>query len=83
MEVDETYISGRFRSFHYNQRQERRLLPYWGRIVVAGARERETRRVRVEVIPDTMSDTLIDFVTRYVDLDQAMLYTDDALAYSR
>ena len=63
VEVDETYVGGRFRSLHYRQRQERRLLPHWGRMIVVGARERESGHVWDSVIPDTTTETLMGFVT--------------------
>ena len=74
VEVDETYVGGR----------KRRGTPGRGAVgkaVVAGVKERKTRRVRAEVVPDVKKATLHGFIGANVE-PQANVYTDELRSYA-
>ena len=72
-EVDETYVGGK----------KDPSLPGRGPVgkaVVAGAKERETKRVRARTIPNTKKPTLHEFVADSVS-PTATVYTDELRSY--
>ncbi|MCY3775221.1 MAG: IS1595 family transposase [Candidatus Aminicenantes bacterium] len=81
VEADECYVGGRFRSLHAAQRRESRLQPHWGRMVVIGVRERESRICRARLIQNTTEDTILNFIARNVQPFTARLYTDGSALY--
>ena len=52
-----------------------------GKAVVAGAKDRATKRVSAEVVPDTTRLTLSNYVAAHAAPD-AMIYTDESASYS-
>ena len=81
-EVDETYMGGKRKNMSNAQR---RALKDTGRgaggkTAVIGIKDRATNQIRAEVITETDSETLQDFVEENTEMD-AMVYTDDASAY--
>jgi transposase-like protein len=77
VEVDETYIGG--------ERPGPTGRGALGKVIVAGAvdiRGKYANRVRLKVIPNVTSDTLINFVKSNVE-EGSMVKTDDWRAYSR
>lgn len=80
VEVDETYLGGK----RHNQRSKPRL-PIKGRGVVGkeivvGMRDRRTKQVRLEHLPNTKRKTLHKFVKKYAR-DGVKLYTDEHASY--
>ena len=72
-EVDETYVGGK----------KRPGLPGRGAVgkaVVAGAKERDSRRVHARVVPNVRQHTLHAFVHENVD-PKAQVYTDELASY--
>ena len=82
VEVDETYAGGKRRNM---SNAKRKALAGTGRgavgkTAVVGMKDRDTNQVRAEVVTETASETLQDFVEENTEKD-AMIYTDDAAAY--
>ncbi len=80
VEVDETYMGGLERNKH--ARDKLRLgRGGIGKTIVAGVRDRATKRVAAEVVPDTTRLTLGSFVSAHA-MPDAMVYTDESASYS-
>ena len=78
VEADESYFGGKERNKHTNKKLHVRGTA--GKAIVAGVRDRESGRVRVEVVPDASAPTLQTLVQDSITLD-ATLYTDELAAY--
>ena len=72
VEVDETYVGGRKRGGPGRGTA--------GKAVVAGARERTSRLVRANVVPNIKKGTLHDYVRDNVD-EEATVFTDELASY--
>ncbi len=82
VEVDETYVGGKRRNMSNSKRKElagtgRGAV---GKTAVVGMKDRDANQVRAEVITETDSETLQDFVENNAEED-AKVFTDDAAAY--
>ena len=82
VEADESYLGGRRRNM---SNRKRKALQDTGRgavgkTAVVGIKDRASNQVRAKVVEHTDSATLQGFVRNNVDPD-AIVYTDDALAY--
>lgn len=69
IEVDETFIGGRYQNMH---RSRRTRLPNGlkadkGKAVVMGMLERDIRRVRAKVIPDVTRETLQNEILNQIE----------------
>ena len=73
VEVDETFVGGK---------KKRRIKGRGaiGKAIVMGAKERDTKRVRARVVPDTKKETARQFVLESMDPD-ATLLTDQLPSY--
>ena len=80
VEVDETYVGGKFKNMHGDVRRERRQQPDLGKTIVVGAKDRATGRVHGQVIEDATAPTLTDYIRGKAAPD-ATIYTDEAKAY--
>ena len=79
VEADETFVGGRESNKHESDRfHEGRGVV--GKTAVAGVKDRATRQVRAQVVPDTTGETLRGFVASHTQPD-AMVYTDGEPAY--
>ena len=79
VEADETYIGGK----ESNKHESRKLKAGRGTVgktPVAGVKDRQTNKVRTEVVESTNKRTLQNFVVRHTTAE-AMVYTDEAAAY--
>ena len=79
VEADETYVGGRETNKHASQKLNQGRGPV-GKTAVAGVKDRTTGQVSAAVVPDTTRATLQGFVRDRTAPD-AMVYTDDAMAY--
>ena len=84
VEVDETYVGGKIRNMHRSKVREK----YKGhpvhataaKAIVAGMLDREQRKVRAKVIPNTRRDTLQNMILDGVHKNSTV-YTDENQAY--
>ncbi len=77
VEVDETWIGGRMRNRHG---RDRRRDPTSHLTIVAGARDRKTRRVSMAVVASRAQSELLPFVHARTARG-ARIYTDDLTSY--
>ncbi|MCY3659990.1 MAG: IS1595 family transposase, partial [Caldilineaceae bacterium] len=82
VEVDETYMGGKRRNMSNAQRRELADTGRGtaGKTAVVGAKDRDTKRVRAQVVSTTDKVTLQDFVWDNAQTG-ATVYTDEAAAY--
>jgi transposase-like protein len=94
VEADETYVGAKASNMHKSRkleiRQARNQTPDWkytggpgslpNKTAVAGLLDRETRKVRAEVLPNIKRETLQSRILNEVALGST-IYTDDAVAY--
>ncbi len=80
VEVDETYVGGKRRNLRSSRRRKLTGRGTVGKVAVVGIKDRKTNRVRASVVEETKADVLQGFVRSNVRPD-AIVYTDDALAY--
>ena len=82
VEADETYFGGRRRNMSNARRKALRDTGRGavGKTAVVGIKDRDSNQVRAKVVKRTDAETLHGFVRNNADKD-AIVYTDDALAY--
>ncbi len=82
VEVDETYMGGKRKNMSNAERKERADTGRGtvGKTAVVGMKDRETNRVRAEVVETTDGKTLQGFVESHARAG-ATVYTDEAAAY--
>ena len=82
VEVDETYFGGKRKNMSNAKRKELADTGRGaaGKTAVVGMKDRATNEVRAEVVTETDSETLQDFVEENTE-DDAKVFTDDAAAY--
>ncbi len=80
VKVNETYFGGRRKNMPKSKRKGLTGRRAVGKTPIVGAKDRETNKVKAEVVSCTESETLQDFVL-ITAKDGAMIYTDDAMAY--
>ncbi|MDE0208792.1 MAG: IS1595 family transposase [Boseongicola sp.] len=81
VEADETFIGGKFKNMHADKRREARQKPDMGKTIVAGVKDRPSKRVSARVVESTEAATLHPFVTERTTED-AKVYTDEGKGYS-
>lgn len=80
VEADETYLGGHDR----NRKHSKKINPGSGskkdKVSIVGVRERETGRVKAQMVPDTKGETLQKFVRENI-IPGSTLYTDENRGY--
>jgi transposase-like protein len=81
IEIDETFVGGQLKNMHHDKkvRYNKRGGSY-GKAVVMGMLERDTRRVRAKVIPDVKRETLQNEILNAL-VNRATVYTDGFTGY--
>ena len=84
IEVDETFIGGKYQNMHRSRRVglKNGMKADRGKAVVMGMLERDVRRVRAKVIPDVTRETLQNEILRQIE-KKSTIYTDGATGYDR
>ncbi len=80
VEVDESYFGGKRRNMSKDKRAELTGRGPVGKVAVAGIKDRKTNKISARVVPNTKSETIIQFIMEHADPD-TKIYTDDALVY--
>ena len=80
VEVDETFIGGKAHNMHASRRAQLTGRGWTDKVAVAGIKDRQTRRVRVAVVPNTDGPTLRGFVADRT-ASGVTLYTDEHGSY--
>ena len=80
VEVDETYIGGKRKNMRPKRRKTMTGRGTVGKAAVVGAKDRQTKEVRAQMVANTTSPTLQGFV-RDNTAPGVKLYTDEAAAY--
>ena len=80
VEADETYIGGKLGNMTAKGRKAARQKPDLGKTIVAGVKDRPSKRVSAAVVEYADKPTLQDFVTERTTED-ATVYTDEAKGY--
>jgi transposase-like protein len=86
IEVDETFVGGKISNMHRSYVREKfrgKSINGGGapiKAIVMGMRDRETRRVRAKVIPNTRRDTLQDEILANIE-KKSTVYTDASHGY--
>ena len=80
VEAVETYIGGKLGNMKAESRKEARQKPDLGKTIVAGVKDRPSKRVSAAVVEYADKPTLQDFVTKRT-ADDATVYTDESRAY--
>jgi|SRR5271156_3922015 len=81
VEVDETFVGGNIKNMHKDRKvryQQKRGT--FGKAIVMGMLERETRKVRAKVIPNVKRETLQNEILNEID-NNSTVYTDGATGY--
>ena len=80
VEADETYIGGKAKNMHADQRRKLTGTGGADKMAVIGVKDRDTRKVRAAVVPDTTGRTLRGFVEGNAT-PEATVYTDGEAGY--
>ena len=89
VEVDETFVGGRFRNMHKNKKVElqrsrgEQIEPdlHIGKAIVMGMLDRDLREVRAHVIPNVTRETLQNAVLKHVKFG-SRVFTDEWSGYN-
>jgi transposase-like protein len=89
VEVDETFVGGRFRNMHKNKKVElqrsrgEQIEPdlHIGKAIVMGMLDRDLREVRAHVIPNVQRETLQNAILKHVKYG-SRVFTDEWAGYN-
>ena len=91
MEVDETFVGGKVKNMHAARKERikkgrfvdgsyKSTQRYPGKTAVMGMFDRDTRKVRAQVVPNVKRETLQNEILNHIEWGSS-IYTDQATAY--
>ena len=80
VEVDETYVGGKVKNMHGDQKRAARRKMHYGKSIVVGAKDRKTNKVRAQKISNVEAETLQGFVKEQAE-PKATVFTDEHRSY--
>ena len=80
VEVDEAYIGGKRSNMRPERRERFSGRGAKGKAIIVGAKERETKKIRAKVVPNTKKKTLHGFIADNVE-PGSTVYTDEHQSY--
>ncbi len=81
VEMDETYVGGKFRNMHGEALERAKARPNKGKLVTVGALQRNGE-IRLKHVPNSTSETLFAFAQSLINRQTECVFTDDATAYN-
>ena len=80
VEVDETYVGGKFKNMYRSRRKRLQDAGDSGKTIVVGVKDRETNAIAARVVSRTDSETLHGFVEEHAG-QRALVFSDDHRSY--
>jgi transposase-like protein len=81
VEIDECFVGGKIKNMHVRKRETvNKMYGSDNKMPVIGMLDRETRQVRLHLIPDVTRDTLQEMILRHVEKG-SKVYTDQWSGY--
>jgi transposase-like protein len=81
VEVDETFVGGKLKNMHVRRRERmKKTQASDNKMPVMGMLDRETRKVRLNLIPDVTRETLQEMILEHIEKGSTV-YTDDHSGY--
>ena len=82
VEVDECFVGGKLKNMHVRRRERmKKIQVNDNKMPVMGMLDRETRKVRLNLIPDVTRETLQEMILKHIEKGST-IYTDEASGYN-
>jgi transposase-like protein len=81
VEIDETYVGGKFKNMHGEALNRAKARPNKGKLVTVGALQRNGE-IRLKHVPNSTSEMLMAFAATLVNRKTERVFTDESSAYA-